>query len=123
MASSPALTGSAIRLYLALLLSPRPVSISRCGAFGFADLGTLLKLLSQAVELGWVQEAVRPAGHFQWQDHRHTENLFSQASPEDWKAVFEALDLSSWGLGVAREAAQSGAWPRARVFYWALVVG
>ncbi|HQK19751.1 MAG TPA: sigma 54-interacting transcriptional regulator, partial [Polyangiaceae bacterium] len=103
--------------------SPRPVSISRCGAFGFADLGTLLKLLSQAVELGWVQEAVRPAGHFQWQDHRHTENLFSQASPEDWKAVFEALDLSSWGLGVAREAAQSGAWPRARVFYWALVVG
>jgi formate hydrogenlyase transcriptional activator len=123
MATSPALTGPAIRLYLALLLSPRPVSMPRCGAWGFADLGALLKLLSHAVELGWVEEAARPAGHFQWKDPRHAEGLFAQASPADWKSVFEAIDFSSWGLAAAREAAQSGALPRSRVLYWALVVG
>ena len=123
MAKSVDLTAPAIRLYLALLLSPRPVSMPRCGAWAFADLGTLLKLLSHAVELGWVAEATRPAGHFEWKEAREVQPLFARASPEDWKAVFDALDVATWGLASAREAAQVGNLPRARVLYWALVVG
>ena len=94
----------------------------RC-AWGFADLSSLLKLLSQAVDLGWVTEATRPAGHFAWNEPHDLEPLFAQATAQDWMAVFDALDVASWGLASAREAAQAGNLPRARLLYWALVVG
>ncbi len=124
MAEIPVCTATAIRLYLALLLSPRPVSLAQCGRWGFAPFGELLRLLSEAAERGWVSEVGEGAsGRFFWTGPAGSESLFAEAKPEDWRAVLDGIDFGAWGGKAAREAVQRGDLPRARVLYWALVVG
>ncbi|MBW2524539.1 MAG: hypothetical protein JRI23_10200, partial [Deltaproteobacteria bacterium] len=122
MADPSALTAPAVRLYLALLLSPRPVSVAECGEWGFAELGEQLRLLYEATERGWIAEADGgPAGQLRWVDAAAAELLFERAAEADWLALLDRFGLGDWGPKTAREAAQQGELERAKLLYRALI--